>query len=255
MIIQSVVIGNNGVFVNGVPIGSKGNLETQKVEKKKIITDETIRKIAIESSCLDVTLGKSETNHIEVRLYGEMGGTEKEKAQVQISTSVTDQKLKIGYELPSIVQNLQLNLEVLLPERKFQELSIDSDSGDILIKEIEVSETIIKSLSGDIRCDITSQKLTIKNQSGDIRCNTASPKINLNVVSGEIKVKLDAKSNVELKGSNTAGNIKCTLKNIRHLNFSANTVVGSVKNKYRECEEGYNLNIKLNTVSGDIVVK
>ena len=255
MKIQSVIIGNNGVFVNGMPVNSKDDLKTQTVEKKKIITDETIRKIAIDTSCLNLILGKAETNHIEVRLYGKMGGTEKEKAQVQINTSVTDQKLEIGYELPSIMYNLRLNLEVLLPEKEFQELFIESESGDILITGIAVSEITIESLSGDICCNTTSQKLAIKNKSGDIHCNTASSKINLEAVSGDIKVNLDAKDNTELKGTAVTGDIKCTVKNISHLNVSANTVVGSVKNKYRECEEGYRANIKLNTVSGDIVVK
>lgn len=256
MRIQSVVIDNKGIFVNGMVVGQKGGLKTQTVEKKKIITDETIQKIAIESSCLGVTLGRSETGHIEVCIYGEMGGTEKEKAKVQISTSVADHRLKIGYDLPPIMQNLRLNFEVLLPEREFQELSIDSKNGDIFIKEINVLETVIKSLSGDIHCDIISQKLSIKNQNGDIHCNTSSPKINLETLAGDIKIEIDAKSNTELKGNGVSGNIKCRLNNICYVNFSANTVLGSVKNKYRECEEGgYRANIKLNTVSGNIVVK
>ncbi len=198
--------------------------KTEMIYNEEFLVSD-ISKINIYSSSGDITVKEADTSKIEVRVYG------KDKNSVRVSNS--NHILSIDYK--DVVNCIGFcfyreDIEIIVPknykldtniESKYGDITIgsfndgklviDSDSGDIDIKNI--SDVKINSRYGDISIVEVKRHLDIKSSSGDIEIDRANLLENSKINSsyGDIEigqigdVYVDAKTDfgdVDIKSNN-----------------------------------------------------
>lgn len=227
---QNVQINGRNVRINGRDVTYD---EGRKIDERKVISEKGIENISIQSSLADVNITTSDSSVIEIHLYGR---TSNEDKFTFINVATYKKGLAITLD-ESATGNLRL--EVRLPKTTLQKIEVDSNVGDICIKE-NVSTNMLEMLtvSGNINVQCTFAELLTTTASGNIEISTVAER---NIASACIQSK--------------SGNVKTEFKNVGNMELTMQTMSGDAKN-YRTAKGGkYSANVNLNTISGDIVCR
>ena len=144
---QNVQINGRNVRINGRDVTYD---EGRKIDERKVISEKGIENISIQSSLADVNITTSDSSVIEIHLYGR---TSNEDKFTFINVATYKKGLAITLD-ESATGNLIL--EVRLPKTTLQKIEVDSNVGDICIKE-NVSTNMLEMLtvSGNINVQCT----------------------------------------------------------------------------------------------------
>lgn len=158
-------------------------------------------------------------------------------------------------------------LIIRLPEKKFGELKVRTQSGDIEVLGFQFEKMDLHSVSGDISIDVKADVIMVNSTSGDVsmqHCEGNS--LSVGSVSGDIEVNDARFAAVHIKGVSSdielsefdaddirlrtiSGDIEATLLSPK--SFSAKTVSGDIELP----ENGGSGLFYAETVSGDVEVK
>ena len=227
---QNVQINGRNVRINGRDVTYD---EGRKIDERKVISEKGIENISIQSSLADVNITTSDSSVIEIHLYGR---TSNEDKFTFINVATYKKGLAITLD-ESATGNLRL--EVRLPKTTLQKIEVDSNVGDICIKE-NVSTNMLEMLtvSGNINVQCTFAELLTTTASGNIEISTVAER---NIASACIQSK--------------SGKVKTEFKNVGNMELTMQTMSGDAKN-YRKCANGrYSAKVKIATMSGDIVCR
>ena len=208
-------------------------------EKYENIYDE----ISIDSEASDIELKKSNTNNIEIKIYGD-----KDKINVQVS----DNEIKIkadSKKCHGICINRLINkVVVALPEENKNSITIDNKYGDITSNDLIINNIKVYSDYGDIKL-YKVNNINVDTNYGDIKINSINNKMDIKTGFGDIKID---KVNI-LENSNlftNYGDIKIESTNEVYIYGKTNFGDTKINNIYREKE----IELKLITNFGDIKV-
>ena len=206
---QNVQINGRNVRINGRDVTYD---EGRKIDERKVISEKGIENISIQSSLADVNITTSDSSVIEIHLYGR---TSNEDKFTFINVATYKKGLAITLD-ESATGNLRL--EVRLPKTTLQKIEVDSNVGDICIKE-NVSTNMLEMLtvSGNINVQCTFAELLTTTASGNIEISTVAER---NIASACIQSK--------------SGNVKTEFKNVGNMELTMQTMSGDAKN-YRKC--------------------
>lgn len=152
-------------------------------------------------------------------------------------------------------------------EGKVTYLYSSTVSGDVLFKKLTGKKIKFRSVSGDIRGDsISCDSLFAETVSGDVSIeNFVSPELKFETVSGDIRLGTDRADfdNGSWKLSSVSGDIKMYFDHPPKISYlKAKTLSGDIrigkqqiKGTLREKRGEKGIDVKISSVSGDIVLK
>lgn len=245
------------------------------VKEEKEIDIENIKVINFETTAADVEIKPGSTNSITVKLEGNIQKKLKDKFRLKIAkkddllkVSYITNENRLGFKLGS---EKDVTLQIILPERTYRELSVQTTSGDIDMGRLTAENIKLKTTSGDQNIErIKSQNnISITSSSGNVDIEElGSQNGQIHTKSGEVTMIIEEMINT-LDIVTTSGDVKTTFKkNPKSLkiDFKGNSGKPDIKLKnimYEDKDEnkaigvigdGMNtLNVK--TSSGDLIVR
>lgn len=222
--------------------------------------EENIDNINIYSDSLNYKIIKSERNIANVKVYDD--------EENKVTVKVEDNSLKITSDNRKVCffcSFKKREVIISLPEKEY-DLYMETKSGDIK-SSLDLNNVTIKSTSGDIKLDNTNDvnikvtsgdinisrvdNLIIDSTSGDININKINKYVDINTTSGDINIS-DLTLEEDSKIKVTSGDININ-QSSNNIYFNAKTTSGSVR--INNNDRFANIELMINTISGDIRVK
>lgn len=70
-----------------------------------------------------------------------------------------------------------------------------------------------------------------------------------------IELYIEAIKDINVNISSMSGDITAEFSNIGYINLYTNSMSGSVRNRHKEVKDGYNADVDISTMSGDIRIR
>ena len=204
----------------------------REIDERKVVEDcQNINKIFIESTMVNVQIvANPDSSSIEAYLRGETNL----EGDFNFDIEVVDNELRIKLPFKRLSFNEDLKLEVTIPKKIFEAVSVKNLSAFTNIDE-----------------SVLTEYLELKTKFGDVKCNTTSDNVYINTTSGDVEFTLNpTKNNSRIDINTTSGNVNVKINNIGHLNLLTS---GKVVNDYIEYGD-YSANIDISTNLGNIKI-
>ena len=153
---------------------------------------ENINTISINTVSGNIEINSTKESTVHVELVGKTT----EKRQPQLITEVNNNQLIVVVKKESENNWFNLSMDALLlkvyvPEKLMDHLQVKSDSGDILIDNLEANQMKLSTMSGDIQIKRTIGAYILYTSSGniDIDVKEIDYPIKMNAVSGDIHIR------------------------------------------------------------------
>jgi lia operon protein LiaG len=264
-----------GVVGTLVSVSASGgfSLETYSVHDQAVVKNKEISQIEIDISSSDLTVHPTSEDEITVEFIGKISKKLKKKLKLDVEENA--QTLKIALEGEEQIKFnigvliVDTNVELLLPEKIYDSIKIDTSSGDILVKELKANETLFETSSGEIKIDdLESPKnqfftssgemelsnitgnLSAESSSGDIivENNHVTGDINANTSSGDVTVEfLNDPTSLSIDFNASSGNGEVTLDGVNFEERSENKIRGQIGSG--------DFSLSVQTSSGDFYLK
>lgn len=223
----------NVTIVNGRGISGGKIGKTQKFDERKVEDCSNVEKIAIDSKFCDVNVSVSNSSKVEAHFYGKANID----GDVKFDVQVVNRELRITLKSTGNCFNGNLKLDVSVPKKTFKVISSKSSSADITLNE-----------------GVSTDYLKVKTQSGDLETNATVNNISVCTKSGDVELCIDATQDINVEVSTMSGDVSAEFNNIGHINLSTSSMSGNVRNRHKE-SRGYNADVDISTMSGDIRIK
>nr|WP_243427999.1 DUF4097 family beta strand repeat-containing protein [Alkaliphilus hydrothermalis] len=252
---------NKGLSIN------LGDLEKYTIDEEKYYEIERIEEIDIKTISAPVEFfATGDSKEIRVHFHGTVETNSKALPVLEVTHDGDEIRVEINrnkiVNIGRLRENLQL--DIYLPRRIYEEIAVKTVSGEIIIDEVEANEFSLESVSGSIHVDsaktntttvgTVSGRVNILNFTGDIDAGTVSGSvdveyaefnnnIDIGTTSGRINIKLPENAEFGLWAKSTSGRIDCNFPIVisKDEGRKMEGTVGSDKNE---------INVK--TVSGSI---
>ena len=226
----NIFLGNNSTIINGQVISGSGFGKPQKFNERKSEDCTNIEKITINSTFCNVNVSVSNSSKVEAHLYGDANVD----GEINFDVRVVNRELIITLEFKGKRFIGNLKLDVTVPQKTFKVISANSSSTDF---------TLNKGVSTDC--------LIVQTQSGDLETNATLNSCIISTMSGDVEFCIDAVQDIHVKVSTMSGNVSTKFNNIGHINLYTHSVSGKTRN-YRKESGGYNADVNISTISGNI---
>lgn len=272
----NIVRGNESItIINGKVINSSNDCKGMKeIDEKKSVNAERIRSIKVNSDFVSLNVTTVDnSSKIEASLTGSIGS----KSNIKLDFKEDGENLNISLKYNQINVSVGLKLDVFIPVKEYEKISIDSNSGKVLLSgNIYADKVKVKSLSGSVSIlgktcidelnidstsgsvkldeEVLAKKLKVKCLSGSVNSDSTFSTCNINCTNGSIKIYTKAREDIDIKVKTMSGSINLCLDNVGNLEFNSSVLSGSVKNTHKNSGE-YSASVKASTLSGSIKVK
>lgn len=228
-----VFSGSNVTIVNGRVISGGRIGKLQNFDERKSEECSSVEKITIDSTFGDVNVSISNSSKIEAHFYGKANID----GDVNFDVQVVNRELRITLKSTGNCFNGNWNLDVTIPKKTFKVISVKSSSADITLNE-----------------GVSTDYLKVKTQSGDVETNATFNKVSVSTMSGDVELCIDATQDINVEVSTMSGDVSAEFNNIGHINLSTSSMCGGVRNRHKE-SRGYNADVDISTMSGDIRIR
>lgn len=238
-----------GIFINGKMFnGSKitiingriisgGNMnceESKKIDEQKSTKANNISQIHVNSDFANIILtpNNSDSESVDAHLSGNI--TTDGNTEFEVNTSGNE--IQISAKLTGNYMNGDLTLNIAIPAKMFDKITVINEDGNITLDK-----------------GINSKTLVLKTQNGNVHSSALFESINAKSMNGNVKLCVNANSDIKLNASTLNGNARVELHNISQCNLSASTDNGIVKNRFT-ASKGYVVNGKVSSMNGDVKI-
>ena len=218
-------------------------------------TSATILDFKLANGKLILKPGQGDTMSFKAKgkLYGKMDEDTPEESFDARSTVTIDED-KLLCHMPN--KRVYVELEVTLPQRTYDYVSITMLNGKLSLKDIEAKDVFAKSTNGSLTFEgLSATMLEAKGSNGQITVKQADLRdvlagsVNGSIVfdgktesadftttNGEIKVTLSDQKIVRVNATTVNGNVKMALPKGRAIEGKAKTTFGKVKSRLSDTE-------------------
>jgi lia operon protein LiaG len=274
-VLSLVVLFVIGVVGTLVSVSASGgfSLDTYDIGDKVVVENKDISHIEIDISSTDLSVLPTTDDEIIVGLKGKVSKKLKEKLELDVQES--GKTLRIGLsgedqiKLNIGVLIVDTSVEVLLPQKIYDSIKIDTSSGDIALENLKIKESMIEASSGDILINnfaspksyfrTSSGEIELFNVTGDIKAEASSGdifiehldvngNINANTSSGDITIKyVETPTSLAIDFNGSSGEAEIMLDGINYEEKSEHAIRGKIgSGKFKVYAE---------TSSGDFYLK
>ncbi|MDR2465117.1 MAG: DUF4097 family beta strand repeat-containing protein [Streptococcaceae bacterium] len=224
---------------------------------ERVVEDAAPTILDIKNKNGKILLKKAEDNILKVAVYGKIYGSfESETALEEFyknsEWNIDNEKITINVSGLRIVSNIELSL----PERMYDYISLKSLNGDIELQDVEAGdvyadttngkvaiETVkasmveIKGVNGGVQVkDSKALDILIKSVNSEVVVESMVESLLVNLVNGDVRATLNSDTLKKVEISNVNGNIKTAFPVMLGLNGIATTNFGSIYEKFESTE-------------------
>ena len=209
------------------------NGNCRKFEKIKTEDGSNIEQIEIEATSGDIKISVSDSSEVVVHLYGEVENDE----DVKFDVRVINQELRIILKIEENYVSRNLKLDITIPKKKFKLISANSISANFILEK-----------------DVLVESLKVRNQLGNLVTNATFNEVYVSSIKGNVDICISAMQNITIVVSTMDGDVLIELDNVAHIDLLAKSMNGYAKN-FHKCDNGYNADLYISTIRGDIKIK
>lgn len=177
--------------------------DVESFERTESFNRTEVEEIEVDVSSADIQLLASESDSIEVRYYG--NSNHREKVEKAFYATMRDNALDIGTKstVNFGISFQDLNLEIAVPKKQLNNLTINSSSGDVQVEGLKAKEMELKLSSGDIHFkNVQSPHINIRTSSGSVEGEKVKGDLSVGTSSGDIDLsKHSLNQNVDVHSS------------------------------------------------------
>ncbi len=238
-------------FAIGIVINlSSGNFRQEKKEINisKSESIDGVDYLDISSTSANIKLEKTDGKEMIVNYTGQLRTSQNEEPSVSIERK--DSKLTIKSGMKDVMLGLtffdNFLLEIKIPEKVWNEISVKSVSGDIAMSSLNANKYNIENTSGNLDFTDCLGDQHIKTVSGDIKVLDKVLQSNkyLSTTSGDISLFLPADGNFSLAFKTVSGDISNSLNLPMMQSDKRHATAKAGDGKYT---------ISVDSVSGDLI--
>ncbi|ASS74289.1 hypothetical protein CIG75_04340 [Tumebacillus algifaecis] len=225
------------------------NREARDYDEHTTFDGNKVTAVQVRAFSTDVNLLKSNDDNVHVDFTGQVlrggiGGREYElNTDLQGETLSIELRHKSHFQL-GILEERNLRLEVRVPEKLYNELSVTTASGDVQATGQQAETMTIKTSSGDIRGrDLQGKRLQVSSTSGEQDLQNMIGEVHLESTSGDITLRKWTGERIEVQSSSGEQRLLDLTGKVRAHATSGNLRIGMIA-----LHEG----IDLLTTSGDV---
>ncbi|ASK61931.1 hypothetical protein CFK37_07040 [Virgibacillus phasianinus] len=173
------------------------NKNAVQIDQKELVRGELIESLNISTSSADIELLSGNNNEIGILLQGEMSEKLAEDYEFKINQKMN--RLDISFKTNNRSSGFQfgssysdVKLQITLPEKVYNDVQVQTSSGDITINNVYAGTLSSRSSSGDqtISGLKIRERLFVKSSSGDIEAKDSyAGGAKFHASSGSIKLK------------------------------------------------------------------
>lgn len=230
----AIVIGIVGMFSVGGNVFSQSHYV--EIDEKKTLKANQIKELEINGDVVDVHISESKSDEIDIHFYGDVGERLKDQIQFEVEEKASkveitvDQKNKWFVQIPFIYDeiNSERKLDISIPAKLLKTLDVKSDIGNISIEDVQPSNLIARSDTGEIDVQNFAGKGQFTSDIGDISLENISGKVKATTDTGEVELQLmNLSDDIELNSE--VGDIKVVVRGeAKNLSLNLNSEIGDV---------------------------
>ncbi|WP_281883533.1 DUF4097 family beta strand repeat-containing protein [Paenibacillus sp. YYML68] len=150
--------------------------------------------LKLELTSTDVELLPSSGSEIEFELHGK--GSSRYVKQVKLEVEPKGSTLYATVERPSgtsFGSSLELTLTARIPEKQWESIIVRTESGDMMLSELQAQAIELQTSSGDIEVEqFVAEKLSFRTNSGDVAIEGAeASRVKGETSSGNVELELE----------------------------------------------------------------
>lgn len=201
--------------------------------QEKNVDASAIRTIHMETDTFNVSVVRGTTDDIQLRLEGNASKQNVNKivlnAEPEGDTLYIDGSVKNHFFVGFSIINLKLTVE--LPEKLWESVDIETDTGNIVIDQLKADEIIVKSDTGNVTLTDGAGRLNGETDTGNIRVESEEIRndISLKSDTGNVTINVDKQpQSAAIRIQKDIGNSKVDWDGFTDRNDSKNVVDGRI---------------------------
>ncbi len=191
----TLVIGLMGIFTFRDRIFTIGAQEN--VTEEQIFNSKDINQIDIEVDVAEVVVEESQDSDIRIFLKGNVSKRMKENIDLDVQKNSNQLEIDLEREKRRWFSFLpfdnhgSLQLTIQLPEKRFEQLGIESNVGEVSVNSGEFTDVIVTTDVGEVLLqDVTSETATVTSNVGEVTVLKAVGSWDIKVDVGEVDLQL-----------------------------------------------------------------
>ncbi|MGP4068409.1 DUF4097 family beta strand repeat-containing protein [Halobacillus sp. B29] len=239
IVVFALILGGLGILFSFQATKSLED-EKLKVHKEEAFTASEIQAIHVDTSSADIQFVEGKSNQIEVSLSGyarkwKEYSYEVEEAEGQLNVNLKKKNNGLGFSF-GFVRGDNLELLVKVPKQKLEVVNIGTSSSEVTLRDIQVSQLIAATSSGDIEVSSleVDEQLNLHSSSGSVMMTNikgSEAEVDLKTSSGDIEGKGLLFN--EMKAQSSSGNVDVLHESMAG-NLTAHTSSGDVTFSFEE---------------------
>lgn len=223
------------------------------VDEQESFSPEGINEINVQTSSIDVSIGKAEASSIEMFLHGTVHSSRSQaipKLTIELSGDTLEittewkngQHFVLGFYSDDVVLEIRVpeqyrnrlvvrtsSGDVDIIDQNLSELSVDTSSGDIQLRSIQAATISLESSSGDQASEgIQAENSELISTSGDVRVEDLQGGAKVKSSSGEITIRY-FEFNADMEVRSSSGDVKLYLTEAAQFRLQAKASSGDIR--------------------------
>ncbi|MFD5264090.1 DUF4097 family beta strand repeat-containing protein [Bacillus wiedmannii] len=200
------VIGISQTYEKAVQTAEEGN-------KEDVIKNETLKNIEVKLDAGDIVVQKSPDSSFYVKQSGDV-----RKHEVRIDEDgdtlkiIGEREKGASFDFSFYDFRFQTStITLLVPERSYQEIKINSSAGQIEISDVKSDCVSVGTLAGEVDLkNVTAKSVEGSSKAGEVSFKKVIGKVTAKSASGEVHI-MDHDPKYDVEASSTAGDVDITL--------------------------------------------
>ncbi|MGG3730619.1 DUF4097 family beta strand repeat-containing protein [Bacillus wiedmannii] len=200
------VIGISQTYEKVVQTAEEGN-------KEDVIKNETLKNIEVKLDAGDIVVQKSPDSSFYVKQSGDVRKHEVRIAEDGDTLKIIGEREKgASFDFSFYDFRFQTStITLLVPERSYQEIKINSSAGQIEISDVKSDCVSVGTLAGEVDLkNVTAKSVEGSSKAGEVSFKKVIGKVTAKSASGEVHI-MDHDPKYDVEASSTAGDVDITL--------------------------------------------
>ncbi|TLS37964.1 DUF4097 family beta strand repeat-containing protein [Pseudalkalibacillus caeni] len=186
------------------------SFKTVKINDQKTVKASGIDSIEVDTSSIDVNIVPTKGKDIRIELDGKVSEKLKDKIRLRVHENGDTIKIDIeernSFKFGVTIKSLDLTVQV--PEKRFENITVDTSSGDIEVEDVEADGFHFSASSGDVTAsNLKAASISIDTSSGDMVLNDLQGSLQGEASSG--RIMLDTKKITDdIEFNTSSGNVE-----------------------------------------------
>ena len=225
--------GENIFSTNNFSINLNSTGSVVDIDESAVEDINKVEKIYITAPIARINIISEDREDVSVHYHGQVPSSIKTSLETKKSNDKLEIKVKAkNHSKININNNMQLYLDILIPNFYSKNMKIEANLGDIRIQDLKLAELDIDADLGNVNIkNIETDELDINCAMGNVICNDIEGNANVSADLGNIELYYDF-FDYDLNAESNLGSITITLPKDANFNLDANANLGKINTDF-----------------------